>query len=74
MNGTITPAAGTIAGTAEGFTASTVPVGFTVVMPCGGDFRVTSAEVGPEAGEVSLFSGTERFIFSADQAVSVATW
>ena len=58
-------------------TTTTVEVGFvrlgeTIVMPCGGHLTVDRFELGPEAGEVSFFTGTERYIFaSSSQHVQV---
>lgn len=46
----------------------------TVVMPCGGLLHMDYAEYGPEQGEVSLHSGTERYILPTGRPVEVACW
>lgn len=48
--------------------------GFSMLTPCGGILTTTRGEFGPEAGEISWFSGTERYIFDMDAPVELILW
>jgi hypothetical protein len=54
-------------------TAACVRIGETIVLDCGGQLTVDRFEAGPEQGEVSLYSGGERYILAMGQAVRTTT-
>ena len=51
--------------------AGFVRLGETIVIESEDLLTVDRFELGPEAGEVSFFTGTERYIFNKDQHLQV---